>query len=61
MQTTAVSTVSESKAGWTGGLGFEWKFTQDWSGFVEGNYYEFNKNKILAVDGRLVRIGQAAN
>jgi outer membrane immunogenic protein len=39
---------SETKAGWTVGVGAEWKFTQNWSGFVEYNYYTFGGNKVLA-------------
>ena len=32
----------ETKAGATVGAGFEWRFAQNWTAFVEGNYYQFN-------------------
>lgn len=44
------ATASETRAGWTVGGGIEWKFTQNWSGFVEYNFYSFGGDKVLAVD-----------
>ena len=44
------ATASETRTGWTVGGGIEWKFTQNWSGFAEYNYYSFGGDKILAVD-----------
>jgi outer membrane immunogenic protein len=48
----AYSTIfaSETKTGWTVGIGGEWKFTPNWSGFVEYNYYNFGGNKLLAIE-----------
>ncbi|THD72725.1 MAG: porin family protein [Bradyrhizobium sp.] len=43
------STVSETRAGWTFGGGFEYMLTQNWTVFVEGNYYDFGKGKLLEV------------
>jgi outer membrane immunogenic protein len=44
------ATASETRTGWTVGGGIEWKFTQNWSGFAEYNYYSFGGDKIIAVD-----------
>jgi outer membrane immunogenic protein len=41
---------SETKTGWTVGVGGEWKFTQNWSGFVEYNYYSFGGDHLIATD-----------
>jgi len=40
----------ETKAGATVGAGFEWRFAQNWTAFVEGNYYQFNHTKAVAID-----------
>jgi outer membrane immunogenic protein len=39
--------VTETKTGWTVGAGMEWKFTQDWSGFAEYNYYSFGGSNLI--------------
>ena len=39
---------AESRAGWTAGAGIEYALTQNWSAFVEGNYYDFGHGKLLA-------------
>ena len=44
------SQVSETRAGWTGGIGWEYMMTQNWTFFVEANYYDFGNGKLLAVD-----------
>jgi outer membrane immunogenic protein len=40
--------VSETRAGWTAGVGWEYMMTQNWTVFVEGNYYDFGNGKLLA-------------
>ena len=35
----------ETRAGWTAGVGWEYMFTQNWTFFVEGNYYDFGNGK----------------
>ncbi|HEY7230416.1 MAG TPA: outer membrane beta-barrel protein [Pseudolabrys sp.] len=35
------SSASKTKTGWTVGLGGEYRFTPNWSVFLEGNYYDF--------------------
>jgi outer membrane immunogenic protein len=36
-----VGSFSDTKTGWTVGLGGEYKFAPNWSVFLEGNYYDF--------------------
>ena len=43
------SQVSELRGGWTGGVGWEYMMTQNWTFFVEANYYDFGNGKVLAV------------
>ena len=33
--------ISKTKTGWTIGGGWEYKFSPQWSVFIEGNYYDF--------------------
>jgi outer membrane immunogenic protein len=40
--------VSETRIGWTVGVGAEWMISQHWSAFVEGNYYQFNNGNLLS-------------
>jgi outer membrane immunogenic protein len=40
--------VSETRTGWTVGVGAEWMISQHWSAFVEGNYYQFNNSNALS-------------
>ena len=40
--------VSETRTGWTVGVGAEWMISQHWSAFVEGNYYQFNNGNVLS-------------
>jgi outer membrane immunogenic protein len=42
--------VSETRAGWTVGIGWEYMMTQNWTFFVEGNYYDFGNGKLLAIN-----------
>ena len=37
--------VSKTKTGWTIGGGWEYKFTPQWSVFIEGNYYDFGSRE----------------
>jgi outer membrane immunogenic protein len=43
-------------SGWTVGGGFEWMIANNWSAFVEYNFYDF-KNKALTAFGGTPRIG----
>jgi outer membrane immunogenic protein len=40
--------VSETRTGWTVGGGVEWKWTQNWTSFVEYNYYSFGGGGVLS-------------
>jgi outer membrane immunogenic protein len=46
----APSQVDETRTGWTIGGGVEWKFTENWSGFAEFNYYNFGNGKLLSAN-----------
>jgi outer membrane immunogenic protein len=37
----ATASFSDTKTGWTVGVGGEYRFAQNWSVFLEGNYYDF--------------------
>jgi outer membrane immunogenic protein len=39
-------TVGETRVGWTIGLGTEYHFDRNWSGFIEANYYDFGNKRI---------------
>ena len=39
--TITAGSFSDTKTGWTVGGGFEYRFSPQWSVFVEGNYYDF--------------------
>jgi outer membrane immunogenic protein len=39
-----LGTPSNTRTGWTLGVGVEWAFAPCWSAFVEGNYYRFGNN-----------------
>ena len=55
----------ETRGGWTGGVGWEYMMTQNWTFFVEANYYDFGNGKCLrslrTVMARSISIGQADN
>jgi len=40
--------VTETRSGWTVGVGAEWMFSQNWTGFVEFNYYNFGNGGLLS-------------
>jgi len=39
--TVVAGSFSDTKTGWTVGLGGEYRFAPNWSVFLEGNYYDF--------------------
>ena len=41
---TAVATISDTRFGYLFGIGGEYKFTQNWSGFTEYNYMDFGRD-----------------
>jgi outer membrane immunogenic protein len=43
-------TASETRFGWTVGGGFEWAFANNWSTFIEGDYYGFGTKGITFTD-----------
>ena len=53
------SQLTETRTGWTAGIGFEYMLTQNWTAFVEGNYYDFGHGKALAVGGFFEEAGAA--
>jgi outer membrane immunogenic protein len=71
--TTYPGSASATKAGWTVGGGFEYAFTNNWSGKIEGLYYDlgnitvvgletplkfgFQHNKNFDNTGGIVRVG----
>jgi len=36
-----LGTPSDTRTGWTLGVGFEWCFAPQWSAFIQGDYYSF--------------------
>jgi outer membrane immunogenic protein len=44
-----VGSFSDTKTGWTVGLGGEYKFAPNWSVFLEGNYYDFGSRDRVVV------------
>jgi outer membrane immunogenic protein len=47
-------------SGWTVGGGFEWMIANNWSAFVEYNFYDF-KNKTLTAFGGTPNVGPGVN
>lgn len=44
----AAGSFSDTKTGWTVGLGGEYRFSPNWSVFLEGNYYDFGtRDRVL--------------
>ncbi|HET8972927.1 MAG TPA: outer membrane beta-barrel protein [Pseudolabrys sp.] len=41
LTTVTTGSFSDTKTGWTVGLGGEYRFAPNWSVFLEGNYYDF--------------------
>ena len=52
-QTVYSSSVSETRAGWTVGGGFEYAFTQNWSGKIEGLYYDLGSVTVVGNEAPL--------
>ena len=46
-----VDSASETRSGWTVGIGGEYAFTNYLSGFVEYNYYDFGTRTLTFLDG----------
>ena len=43
--TTLSTTISDTRIGWLAGLGLEWGFWHNWSGFAEYNYIDFGTER----------------
>jgi outer membrane immunogenic protein len=43
--TVVTGSVSDTKTGWTIGGGWEYRFSPQWSLFIEGNYYDFGSRE----------------
>jgi len=41
-----IQNATETRTGWTAGLGFEWAFAPNWSVWVEGNHYDFGTRTV---------------
>ena len=52
-------TGSETRTGWTAGGGFEWAFAQNWSAFVEFDYYGFGTKAVSFSDPNFPFIGSS--
>jgi outer membrane immunogenic protein len=57
---TAAASFSDTKTGWTVGLGGEYRWTPNWSVFLEGNYYDFGDRDHLLFTTALVAPGCVA-
>jgi outer membrane immunogenic protein len=44
-------TVGDTRVGWTIGVGTEYHFDRNWSGFIEANYYDFGNKTISFPQG----------
>jgi outer membrane immunogenic protein len=51
-----LATASETRGGWTAGIGGEYAFTQNLTGFVEYNYYDFGTRSNTFSDGSIIDI-----
>lgn len=58
---TAPATASETKTGWTLGVGLEYAFAQNWTGKVEYNYMDFGTDRVVFNNGDIADIKQTAN
>jgi outer membrane immunogenic protein len=45
-----IATGSENRSGWTVGIGGEYAFTNNFTGFIEYNYYDFGNKSVTFVD-----------
>jgi len=48
--TVVAGSFSDTKTGWTVGGGWEYRFSPNWSVFIEGNYYDFGSRDRTIVD-----------
>jgi len=46
---TTTASFSDTKTGWTVGGGWEYRFSPNWSVFIEGNYYDFGTRDRVVV------------
>ena len=47
--TVVAGSLSDTKTGWTVGGGWEYRFSPNWSVFIEGNYYDFGTRDRVVV------------
>ena len=45
-----IATASQTRSGWTVGVGGEYAFTNNLTGFIEYNYYDFGNKNVSFVD-----------
>ena len=45
-----IATASQTRSGWTVGVGGEYAFTNNFTGFIEYNYYDFGNKNVSFVD-----------
>jgi len=49
---------SDTKTGWTVGLGAEYRFAPNWSVFLEGNYYDFgSRDRVIFTPAQTACVG----
>ena len=53
-----VASASETRSGWTVGVGGEYAFTPNWTAFVEYNYYDFGDRNLTFTNGAVVNIDE---
>jgi len=53
-----LATASETRSGWTVGVGGEYAFTNWLTGFIEYNYYDFGNRTLTFTDGSLINIDE---
>jgi len=60
-ETAGPGTASETKTGWTVGVGLEYAFAPNWSTKVEYNYMDFGTDGLIFSDGAPISVDQTAN
>jgi outer membrane immunogenic protein len=53
---TVDGTAKETRSGWTAGVGAEYAFLQNWSAFVEYDYYDFGTRNLVFTDGSPITV-----
>jgi outer membrane immunogenic protein len=56
-----LATASETRSGWTVGVGGEYAFTDFLTGFIEYNYYDFGTRSNTFSDGSIIDIKETKN